>query len=78
MAASPQDVQAKLKAAQTALSKTTSTYPAMVKKYGSDWHKWPSGTQWYIAESNIEVASIEVGSLVAPSPPKAEFSFKEV
>lgn len=78
MASTPQDVQAKLDAARTAITKTTNSYPAMVKKHGSDWTKWPTGSQWYIALNNIQAARVEAGDLVAPAPPAAHFSYKEV
>jgi len=76
--ATPQGVQARLSTAQAALAKTTKSYPQMVSKYGSDWHKWPTNGNWHIALSNIDEAKTEAGQLVAPSPPKAQFTFEEV
>lgn len=78
MSTSPSDVQAKLTTAMNNLARTKNTYPHMVSKYGSDWKKWPTTTDWYKALSNIDAASAEVNSLVAPAPPTAQFSFKEV
>lgn len=60
----PQDVQAKLDAATAALAKTTNSYTGMVKNYGSDWTKWPTGSNWYIALTNIKAARTEAGQLV--------------
>jgi hypothetical protein len=67
------DVQAKIDAGNLALSKTTNTYPYMVRKYGSDWKKWPVATQWYIALSNFAAARSEVAKLQKLT---AEFSYK--
>lgn len=63
MTATPQDVQAKLAAAMTALSKSNNSWPYMVRTYGADWTKWPKTTQWYIALSTIQAASAEAGQL---------------
>jgi hypothetical protein len=76
MTATPQDVQAKLDAAATALTKTTKTYPAQVKLYGSDWTKWPHTSQWYIARKQISDARAEAGQL--GGAPIAAFAYKEV
>lgn len=78
MSLTPQDVMAKLSTAQSALAKTTKSYPQMVKTYGSDWHKWPANGNWSIALSNLEAAKVEAGQLVAPAPPTAAFTFEEV
>lgn len=78
MPATPQDVQTKLDAADMALSKTNKSWPQMVKTYGSDWHKWPTTSQWYVALSAIENARAEAGQLVAPSLPTAAFTYKEL
>lgn len=57
------EIKKKLDAVKIALSKTTSSYPQMVRKYGSDPLKWPSGTQWYIAESNLAAATNDLDHL---------------
>ena len=72
--ASKSDVQAKLDAAVAALAKTTSSWPSMVKRYGSDWQKWPTSTQWSIALADIQAARAEVGLLIDPSPPPASLT----
>jgi hypothetical protein len=77
MAATIQDIDAKLDAAVSALSNTTSSYKQMVAKYGSDWTKWPATTNWYIALSNIAAAKTEVNQL-SVSQLAADFSYKEV
>jgi hypothetical protein len=78
MAATPQDVQAKLDVATAALAKTTLTYPAMVKKYGSDPTKWPPTSYWFQALTAVAAARAEVGQLVVPHAPVAQFTDRQV
>lgn len=66
MSVTPQDVQTKLDAAVSALKATTSGYPAMVKRYGPDWLKWPVNSNWYRAFDALRIARIDVGGLVSP------------
>ena len=63
MAVTPQSVQAELDSAITYLSQTTSSYSQMVKAHGSDWTKWPTSSNWYLALSTIAQARKDVGSL---------------
>ncbi len=70
-----QDIQKQLASAIVYLSKTTNTYPSMVKSYGSDWRKWPKTSNWYKALAAITAASAAVGKL--PAPPVAAFTWKE-
>lgn len=77
MTATPQDVQTKLAGALSHLAATTSSYPQMKTKYGSDWHKWPKTSNWWIALTDIENASVEAGQLVTPKI-TAAFTYKEV
>lgn len=76
MTATPQDVQAKLAGALSHLAATTSSYAAMMMMYGSDWHKWPKSSNWWIALTDIENASLEAGQLVTPKL-AAGFTYKE-
>lgn len=76
MTATPQDVQTKLDAAVSALKATTSSYPAMVKRYGQDWHKWPVNSNWFRAFDAITKARAEVGQLTVEATLNADFSFK--
>jgi hypothetical protein len=74
MAASPQDVQAKIDSAVVELEKATSTYASMVKKYGAVWASWPTTSHWFRGLSALADARAEVGNLVAP---KLTADFKE-
>ena len=62
MSATPQDVQAKLDAAVSALELTTVGYK---NKY---WKTPPAGSQWALGLAAIAAARAEAGQLVAPSP----------
>lgn len=63
MAVTPADVQSKIDAGTLALSKANNSWDQMVKKHGSDWRKWPTSSQWYIAMSSFAAARAEVGEL---------------
>lgn len=65
MSTTPKDVQAKLDIAVNSLKATTSTYPAMVRKYGPNWTAWPQTSNWYKALNAIAQARKEAGMLVA-------------
>lgn len=59
----PQDIQAKLDLALNSLTLTTSSYAAMVKRYGPNWTTWPQNSNWYKALSAIKDARDGVGLL---------------
>jgi len=68
------DIQSKIDAGTLALSKANKSYPQMVKSYGSDWSKWPTSSQWYIALSNFAAARKELSQLTLLA---AHFSVKD-
>lgn len=76
MSVTPQDVQTKLDAAVSSLKATTSSYPAMAKRYGQDWHKWPVNSNWYRAFDAIAQARAGVGQLTPAPTLNADFEFK--
>lgn len=78
MANTPQDVQAKLDAAVINLEQTSTTGINFVKQHGKDWTKWPQTSSWYKAFKAIYGAREEVGLLIAPTPPTAEFTHQVV
>lgn len=77
MSATVEDVNAKLDSAVSNLKKTTSSYSAMVKKYGSDWTKWPKTTNWYLALNSIQLAESEISQLPLQNV-TAKFIYKEI
>lgn len=66
MSATPQDVQAQLDIAINSLKKTTISYPDFIKRFGTDWTKWPKTSRWYIAVNAIATARKEAGQLTVP------------
>lgn len=64
MAATPQDVQAKIDLAVSYLKKVTGKYN-------------PTGKNWKPALDALAAARAEAGELVAPSPPHAEFTSRD-
>lgn len=66
MTPTPQDVQAKIAAGMTAMEQTTTQGTKWVSQHGSDWTKWPTSSNWYVAFSNFASASAEAGQLVTP------------
>lgn len=77
MSVTAKDVQTKLDAAVSSLKATTSSYSAMAKRYGSDWHKWPVNSNWFRAFDAITKARLEVGQLTAGTTLNADFIYND-
>ena len=68
-------VQATIASAERYLAKTTVSYPQMVTKYGTDWKKWPTTSNWHRALAALEQAKVDVGHFTSLA---ASFSHSEV
>ena len=66
MAGNQPTVQSQIDAAEAALRQTTSTYPAMRKRYGPDESKWPPASEWAVAFAQLEAAK---ATAAPPAPP---------
>jgi hypothetical protein len=60
------NIQSTLNHAVNEAKQFTSLYPAMVKRYGPDWTKWPKTSHWYSFLADIQAVQIAVGTLVEP------------
>jgi hypothetical protein len=75
MAVTPHDVQVELDNVITSLKKTTISYPDFIKRFGTDYTKWPKTSRWYMVFHAIETARKEAGQLVAQKL-DADFTWK--